>query len=355
MREYGSEYYVKDLKADFLQMFNFFSTVRFLSTGRDALGLAAGCIGSDGGSIILPAYCCDSMIQPFRKRGWDVSFYPINVDFTVNESELLSVCEKTAPRAVLLMNFFGVAPTNVIASKIKSRYEDIIIIEDFTHTLFNLDTLTNKSIDFFVASIRKWLGVSDGSVFLTDRNCDIDKMHVNTEFVKLRQEGQLFKFRYQYTKDENLKKTYLDTLKKAESLLETYGSVNAVSESGFEILSRLNISNICSGRKINFNHLYNIIKDLEKIKFPVKIDKDSSIIPFSLPVIVENRDMIQRRFADKGLYSQVLWPIDIEARKVCRFSAEMADNMLSLPIDQRYDYDDIEEIGKIVRAVLLES
>ena len=49
----------------------------------------------------------------------------------------------------------------------------------------------------------------------------------------------------------------------------------------------------------------------------------------------------------------LLWPLGDEARSICVVSARMADNMLAIPIDQRYDYDDIEEISKILHSVLV--
>ena len=74
--------------------------------------------------------------------------------------------------------------------------------------------------------------------------------------------------------------------------------------------------------------------------------------PFSLPILVENRDEVQTKLAKKGVYAPVLWPIDAFARRVCENSAYVSDHMLSLPIDQRYDWDDIEDISRIVLETL---
>ena len=68
---------------------------------------------------------------------------------------------------------------------------------------------------------------------------------------------------------------------------------------------------------------------------------------------MNDRDVVQRELADRNLYAPVLWPLGDEARSICVVSARMADNMLAIPIDQRYDYDDIEEISKILHLVLV--
>ena len=67
-----------------------------------------------------------------------------------------------------------------------------------------------------------------------------------------------------------------------------------------------------------------------------------------MPILVENRDDVQYRLSKSGVYAPVLWPISDDARQICSVSACMADHMLSIPIDQRYDWDDIEEIARIV-------
>ena len=61
---------------------------------------------------------------------------------------------------------------------------------------------------------------------------------------------------------------------------------------------------------------------------------------------------MHKELAAAGVYAPVLWPVSEEARKVCSVSAMMADKMLSLPIDQRYDYEDIEDIARILLSVL---
>ena len=71
-----------------------------------------------------------------------------------------------------------------------------------------------------------------------------------------------------------------------------------------------------------------------------------------LPILINNRDKVQRQFAKEGLFCQLLWPLSEEAPKVCKTAAKMEKEMLAIPIDQRYDYYDIEQIGHIIRSVM---
>ena len=95
---------------------------------------------------------------------------------------------------------------------------------------------------------------------------------------------------------------------------------------------------------------YRLLKG--KVRMVPGIEKYLGGAPFSLPILVENRDEIQKKLAASGVYAPVLWPISDEARKACTISALMADKMLSIPIDQRYSWDDIEDIAKIIITIV---
>lgn len=72
-----------------------------------------------------------------------------------------------------------------------------------------------------------------------------------------------------------------------------------------------------------------------------------------LPILINKRDEVQKEFAKQGLYCQLLWPLSDEARQTCKVAAKMEREMLAIPIDQRYDFDDMEEIGHIIRSVII--
>lgn len=74
--------------------------------------------------------------------------------------------------------------------------------------------------------------------------------------------------------------------------------------------------------------------------------------PFSLPILVDRRDEIQSALAKRGVYTQWLWPLCNEAVSICHVSKEMNEKMLSVPIDQRFSWDDIEDIADIICDVV---
>lgn len=352
MREFGSEFSLLYSEKSFFSSFAYLSNVELMSTGRDALGLVAETIDLNGGNILFPSYCCSSMVEPFIKRGWNVIYYPLNEDLSVNRTEILDLCGRFNPKAVLLMNFFGVAPIDDVSYNVKKKFENVRIIEDFTHVLFSKMVLSNKYVDFFVASIRKWVGVADGAVILSNQSIKNFIKNENSNFINLRNEAQLLKFKYSITKDIILKESYLELLKKADLVIDKYENIYSISKSSLKVLNSLNVNSLILSRKENFKHLYDGISQINGIKFQVKFDIKQIDCPFSLPILVNDRDKIQKKFASYGLYAPVLWPINNIARNVCDVSKTMSDNMLSIPIDQRYDYEDIEDIIRIIKSVM---
>ena len=113
-----------------------------------------------------------------------------------------------------------------------------------------------------------------------------------------------------------------------------------------KMLEAINGEEIAFARRENMKHLWNLLQS--EIKMIPGLERSFRGAPFSLPILVDNRDEVQKELAKKGVYAPVLWPIDEQARRVCEVSSYVSDHMLSLPIDQRNDWDDIEDISRIV-------
>jgi len=117
------------------------------------------------------------------------------------------------------------------------------------------------------------------------------------------------------------------------------------------MIASLNGAEIRYARSQNMKHA--LAKLSSKIRMVPGIEKCIEGAPFSLPILVSDRDSAQKQLASKGVYAPVLWPICDEARIVCPVSAFVSDHMLSIPIDQRYNYDDIEDITSIVLSTCI--
>lgn len=354
MREFGSEFASRTLPDNyFADVISCFSDFAFLRSGRDALSFVAQDIErrKEEKCILLPAYCCDSMIYPFIRNGWKVYYYSLKDDLTVDLKMLAALIVHYSPAAVLLMNYFGIAPTSEAIKEINNIAPEITVIEDFTHCLFDVKDCYHPEVDYYVASIRKWLGINDGAIVLTRHLIECKPVYEENGFVNIREEAQRIKLRYQTTGKLEEKHHYRWALQKAEKCLAEDRNILGISPGSLQLLGLLNASEIKFRRRQNYFHLLELLKNIRAIAFPLNIEDVRT--PFSLPILVKQRDMVQQRLAGYNLYVPVIWPITDKARHRCKVSAQIADTILAIPIDQRYDYSDMEEISDRIHSVLI--
>jgi len=294
------------------------------------------------------------MIKPFSIRKKKIKFYRLNEDLTIDINFLLSIISKYKGNCVVVvMNFFGASPVNKVVCLIKKQYPDTVIIEDFTHLLFNVNDLS--CADIHIASIRKWIGIPDGAIFFDYMN-RFTIRPIETQdhkFVEKRIKALKNKSIFYYTNNLQNKLISRSIFDGCESVLDKYGKYYLMSSHSMKYLKSYDCSDLIEKRKFNFFHLYNLIIKNTALRIPINCNHFSSFyVPFSFPLTVNNRDVVQERLAKKGLFASVLWPISKEAMNTCKNSAYMSTHMLSIPIDQRYNAFDIEEIAEIINGII---
>lgn len=349
MREFGSEHPAIHLPDGYFNSLSELGNTLYLRSGREAL-LYVATLANPAGiepTILFPAYCCWSMSAPFEKAGWKIIYYRLNKDLTVDIGYLKGLMEEHYPKAVLTMNYYGSASTDDAVKTIKDINPNCLLVEDFSHCTFSIKQIFNSGIDYYVSSIRKSIGVCDGAVVISKHQLDDEIVEKeDTSLSDLRYHGQRLKGQYAFSKKDDDKDVFLSEIREGERFLNDFEKILPITERAHQMLLTVNSESIVYARRENFRHLYELLKG--KVRMPKGLEGCADGAPFSLPIMIENRDELQGALARKGLYAPVLWPLCDEARKVCPVSAEMADKMLSIPIDQRYDYDDMEDIAKII-------
>lgn len=353
MREYGSEHPAIVLPDGYFDsLSNFGREVTYLRSGREALLLSAisACDAKEK-TILFPAYCCWSMSAPFEKAGWTVVYYRLNEDLTVDTDYLSKLLMTCKPQAVLTMNFYGSACTDEAVRMVKMFDKRIKVIEDFSHCTFSIRSIINDQVDIYVSSIRKSVGVCDGAVILSKESMPLQYIQEEVkDFADKRYKAQSEKARYSWCKDQNLKQNFLGTIRECEGILNEFNAVRPISERAMKMLAIVNGEEIAYARRQNMKHLWVLLNG--KVKMVPGLERCFDGAPFALPILVENRDEVQRKLAQRGVYTQLLWPISQEAQNICLVSKMMNDKMLSVPIDQRHSWDDIEDMAKTIIDVI---
>lgn len=351
MREYGSEFEIGYLPNTYFQRIaGKLPYSAFTRSGREAIGLAIE--GLEAGVALLPAYCCWSMALPFQAAGWKIAYYPLEQGLGVDCVKLKTLVEEFNPSIVFVMDCFGFTPADKAIKIIKESNEHILIIEDFTQCLFSLEDKWNSEVDFYVASIRKSMGVPDGGVVLSKRPLMIERLSADrTPFVTHHIDAGIKKKRYAYSALSEDKQIFRELQATAGEEIHNDYHLYKISSEAEAILAHTDVETVKYARRKNYEHLYDLIKDNKN--FSVLFAPEKNEAPFMFIINSPRRDELQKAFAQKGVYCQVIWPLSEEAKRICPVSKFMEETMLAIPIDQRYNYDDIEEIGQRINSVRL--
>ena len=196
----------------------------------------------------------------------------------------------------------------------------------FTKPLKNIDT---------IYSCRKYFGVTDGSYLYT--NC---KKNLNIgEDYSADRISYLLK-RYETNASDNYHLFYENEIK-IDNL-----EINYMSKITKNILKSLNYKKIIKIRNKNFNYLQKNLRKINKLKV------NNNIGPYMYPLLIENGEKIRKKLQENKIYISKLWP---EFKKIENISAELerslANNILPIPCDQRYNIEDMEIIIKILMEV----
>lgn len=352
MREFGSEHPAILLPDGYFDSLgNLGREILYLRSGREALlAVALECKNEENPVLLMPAYCCWSMSAPFEKAGWKVVYYRLNQDLSVDISYMENLLEEYYPSAVLTMNFFGIASTGQAVSFIKAFDSNITIVEDFSHCMFSIKDIFDERVDYYVSSIRKSIGVCDGSIILSRKKIEVLVNPYIEEFSDSRVTAQTLKGQYMFSKSDKDKTKFLSMLRNDEETLNRFDAVHSISPLAVKMLGLINGEAFAYARRENLKHMVSLLKG--KIPIPDNIHLLFEGAPFSLPIIVNDQAFIQKRLAENGVYAAVLWPLSEEAGRVCKNSLFFSEHMLSVPIDQRYTWDDIEDMANIILKVV---
>ncbi|MCR5657649.1 MAG: hypothetical protein K6G06_09330 [Butyrivibrio sp.] len=392
MYEIGSEFNFEKIndRTDFIELLSHEAEkknryIEFLRCGRDAIGFVADDIiarsktfdddADRASKVFIPALSCDSMVKPFEVRGFEVVFYRLNEDLSVDKDYLEELIAFEKRPVVLVMNLFGITDTGALSQSLKAKNENTILIEDVTHIITEPENFLGgegESLsDYHVGSIRKWLGVPDGAVAISKSEFVMGALTGETDFSVLRAQAMEEKTRYLDNGDQNLKTHFRALLSEAEDSLNDGLDPYIMSDLSADYLSEMDLDNLQHRRRVNYDTLYKALKELplcgKAFKLYDKVDTDAQT-PFMLQIVLDidfmqrsaitdegksiTRDMFERKLAENGLYAPVLWPIYDEARAVCKVASDFSDNMLAFWIDQRYSRFDMENVAEIFADTL---
>lgn len=287
---------------------------------------------------ILPSYCCDSMIEPFRKAGINFIFYEVNfhngLDIQVDIPEDIDL--------LLWCNYFGFRVKMPDFTDFIDRGG--IILEDITHSFFSQNVYNSQS-QYVVASLRKWGPLLCGGYCATKGEYLKYKPTLLPlqEFLEQKKRAMRLKYNYIYEIEDIDKNIFLNDFSESNKWIAKNYSQLAIDEETKNIFTKLDWQEVSEVRKRNAKVLYTGLKDISSIKFLYK-EKDMDC-PLFVPILVESgmRNSLRRTLTENSIYCPIHWPKPSESCVSNLYEME-----LSLICDQRYDENDMKRIVEVI-------
>lgn len=341
MREYGSEHHWQSraeyetgrgqLNLEGWQLYR---------SGRDALKQVARL--NPGKKVLLPALCCESMILPFTANGCKVEFYKLTEQLKGDSADALSKADGNT--VLLYMTYFDIQP---FEAEFLARLRDrgVFLLEDRTQDII-VPRAQAIEPDATIASARKWAALPEGGLLKT--GLTVPKARTDERFATLRRAAMEEKGQYLESGEPELKEDFLSKLHQADELLDESGEPIAMSESSRAELIKLDFEKVLSKRRANVKALERELAGLN-IKTLTHGERTAGLY---YPILVENRNDVQRALAQKSIYCPAIWPVPEEALGVCQNAERTAEHILAIPCDQRYSENDMVHIAQAIKEVI---
>lgn len=292
-----------------------------LNCGRNTLAYLIEAKGIE--KIKVPKFLCDTVREVCEKEKISISFYSITRDFLPEELTL------EADEWLYLVNFYGQLDNDTIRGYVE-KYERVIVDHAqayFQMPLENVDTLY---------TCRKFFGVADGGILYTDTKLDReipqDESFDRMGFVLGRFERSASEF---YAEAASNNDFFADE------------PIKLMSKLTENLLHGIDYEAVKLKRTRNFEILHEAFGKINPLKLTVPQGA------FMYPLYLENGGEIRRKLQAKKIFIPTLWPDVFEHCDESELEYDYAKNILPIPVDQRYDEEDMkyimEEIEKCMK------
>jgi dTDP-4-amino-4,6-dideoxygalactose transaminase len=216
-------------------------------------------------------------------------------------------------------------------------------IEDCTQCLYS--DISRADSDFMVGSIRKWTGTPDGGFAVCREgvfNKKPDRPDKDLEEAKIKASYAKYRYLFEHKGDKG---EMLAMYRSAEDILNNQEVIYNISEMSAKVQANLDVNELKSKRRANFELLSQKLKQYVQPVFTLK-DRE---VPLYFPVLVKDRGALQKHLVANAIYAPVVWPKDDKQTKQCEGAENAYEHLLCIPIDQRYGLDDMDRIVEVIK------
>jgi hypothetical protein len=270
----------------------------------------------------LPAYLCDSMLEPLRQAAVEPVFYNVGADLEIAAEPALGGSD-----CLLYVNYFGVK--NDYCRRLAARYGPALIVDDsqafFAPPLACMATLYSP---------RKFFGVADGGYLYADASLDTalerDVSYDSLRHLAGRVDLGASAFYAEFCASE--RRLGGRPLRRMSALTEA-------------LLNGIDYEHARRTRRRNFRHLHAALGAANRLR----IDADGIDGPMVYPFLSSDPALRQRLIARK-VYVATYWKEVLHSAQASAWEKELVEHLVPLPIDQRYGEAEMQFIVDLVGA-----
>ena len=274
-------------------------------------------------SIYIPYFTCEVLLEPMKKLGIAYYFYTIDenldpiIDFRIGPTECF-----------LYTNYFGIKQQTVL--KLSHQITNLII--DNAQAFYAKPL---PGIDTFY-SCRKFFGVADGA-YLASNLVSRNQLEKDISFNRM---SHLLK-----SIDLSIEDGYKNFIENNTALERN--PIRRMSSLTKRILGGIDYEKCREIRNQNFK----ILHDALSIKNQLVIDTDQIDGPLCYPFLTD-KEKIKEKLISKRVFAPVYWPNVFKWTTEKMHEHYLAKNLVPLPIDHRYNEDDMLRIINYLKQLL---
>lgn len=315
------------------------SRATYTRNGRGAIGIAGKALKKTGRNVILiPAYHCPALVEPFIWLGYEIRFYPVMGNLHIDQEALKAELNKGDVTHCVVVRYFGFNQNVDSIVQFLTGF-DVAIIEDCAHSMFkfvehfSIDKEGNDPVDASICSINKILPTVDGgALYLKDPSKHQLIQTSWTEELKafafLMGVPQMLDRLRTNNKAVNHEVKQAQPVETDEAALRYFKAVDIQSASyrhTHYILAKSNLKKIRNKRRANFEYLLKNINNPEagEALFS-ELDKD---VPYVMPFLLKDE---KHFFTLRKLGIQILRWEEV-AISDCEVSSQYRSRLIQIP------------------------
>lgn len=271
--------------------------------------------------VWIPYFTCEVVQEPLKRLNIPYRFYHINRDLEIATD--IALAEK---EYLVYTNYYGIKDAYV--ESLAKKYANKLIVDN-AQALF----CKPHNVCHQVYSTRKYIGMPDGGLAVTSVPDNTDVMPIDlsygrcTHLLKRLELNPSEGYRNFQEDDEQLSKCELSRM-------------SAISRG---IFASVDFEFIKQKRRDNFAILHNILGRTNELAVPFE---DLFECPLVYPYWVENGKELKKKLISKSIFVATYWPNVFEWCMANDLEYELANNVVCIPVDQRYGTDDMERVLK---------